>query len=81
MPQNRPRIVWQTVPFDEEDFAVKIGKIIGGKWIWSVEFADGRHEPQTPDGPRSSFYSYEEALATGVRFAREQCIDKSRRRF
>ena len=81
MPQNRPRIAWQTVPFDEEGFAVKIGKIIGGQWIWTVEFADGRHEPQPPDRSNSSFYSYEDALATGVRFARDQRIDQSRSRF
>lgn len=81
MPQNRPRIVWQTAPFDEEGFAVKTGKVIGGKWIWSVEFEDGRPDLRSHDCIDTSFPSYEDAVATGAKFARDQHIDKPRRRF
>ena len=79
--RNRPRIVWQTAHFDEEGFAVKTGKVIGGKWIWSVEFDDGRPDLQARDSVTASFYSYEDAVSTAAKFARDQCIDKPRKRF
>ena len=83
MPQNRPRIVWQTAHFDAEGFAVKTGKVIGGKWIWSVEFEDSRPDLQARDFGDASLqiHSYEDAVATGVQFARDQRMNKPRKRF
>ncbi|WP_040452955.1 hypothetical protein [Hydrocarboniphaga effusa] len=83
MSQNRPRIVWQTAHFDAEGFAVKTGKVIGGNWIWRVEFEDGRPDLQARDSAAASIqiHSYEDAVATGVQFARDQRTDKSRNRF
>ena len=81
MPQNRPRILWQTAPFDDEGFAARIGKIVGGKWIWHVEFADGRPDLLPQDRLSASFHSFEDAVSAAARAARDQRLDKPRNRF